>query len=707
MNRTLSTRTASLILAIATAAIGIGMFFEPHGIASSDEFRNNDWLNCRSFDVLSRRALLTDGEFPLRTHLFGGGFPVIAHPSDGSWAPTILPVLLFGDVIGVKVNILIFLFLGSIGVFLIARDLLRIGASGSLFSALLFALSGWLPSMLLVGFYNQLFFLVAPLALYFLLDHRGQLHRLIAAGALLLLALQQGGHAFPAVVFFCGLCCWLFGGQPQEKRHHPIVLSLMTFMLLLLWTAPAAISRGSGSILPLVAGWTLALAVHFKTSFGRHLSRQLQPWGLRLTILLLVTCSLGCARLVGLTMMAEDGAYEHTLQRRDALWFPDPHGSPVPEERFYEGIADFLHTAADRVPKDMEYGFTWGRQGDPIGHEYAYLGLTTPGLILGLFGLVLMLIDPRRSWMGMVGLIMIGVCFGWRAPPDLHFLLTWGVPTLNAFSQPIKYWNFFVLVALVLGSGTAVEWFLGRSQQGHLKKALALLLFGLLSLPLLQNVQVYKDTFEFTRPQAEPQTYEQVMLVAEEDWAQMSISDIRSASQSLHLRDYVRPNQIAEYANIPRGVGTIDWYGSLVMAQEHAIPKTFVTLEGKRVANPSYRGEVWIEDGSGDDRVTGYEIGHNALRADVSLSQPRRVVFNQNWLEGFESSLGEPSDHSGLVSIELPAGQHQIELNYRPKAILLALALSFVSLVFWGVLFFRSRSQEMTFLASNGDTRVG
>ena len=677
-------KLAATLIVGATLAIGLSMFAEPLGIASSDEFRNNDWLNCRSFDVLTRRALVEDGEFPLRTHLLGGGFPVIAHPSDGSWAPTIVPVLLFGDVIGVKINILLFLLAGGWGIWLLAHRILEMGVGGSLFAALLFLVSGWLPSMLLVGFYNQLFFLVTPLVLYLLLDSPGRPDRLIAAGFLLCLVLQQGGHAFPAVCFFCGLCCWLFATTERDDSKGRFIPAARGVGLLLLWTAPLAIGRGMGAAWPVALGWALAVAWMAGTGAGRTLSKKLWPWGLRFGLVLTVACSLGAARLIGLGLLSDDGQYEHSLQRQDALWFPDRDGPPQPEERFYDSLPDFLSAAMDRVPETMEYRFTWGREGDPVGHEYAFLGLTLPGLVLGLLGLPLLLRDRRSTWACVAGLLLLGVCFGWRAPPDFHFLLTWGIPTLDAFSQPIKYWNFFVLLWMVLAAGAAAGWALDRFSQPTTRRAATCVLFGLLVLPWAQNRAVFEETFAHPRPAGANEPYHQVMLVAEEEWAQMTLSDVRTSSDSLHLRDYVRPDEMTEYLNIQRGVGTIDWYGSLVMARESSVPKEFVTLDGAPVSIPSYRGEVWLAEGEESGTVRDSIIGHNTLWADVELESAGTVVFNQNWLEGFVASSGELVEHEGLIGLALPSGPHSVTLSYRPTGLRLGLVLSAVALVGWG-----------------------
>ena len=90
---------------------------------------------------------------------------------------------------------------------------------------------------------------------------------------------------------------------------------------------------------------------------------------------------------------------------------------------------------------------------------------------------------------------------------------------------------------------------------------------------------------------------------------------------------------------------------------------------------------------------TDFKIGHNKIWAEVTLGRERRIVFNQNWLEGFQTDLGKVESQRGLLSIVLPAGQHRVELTYRPKNILLGLAASAIALVFWSLVFFRGRRQ--------------
>jgi hypothetical protein len=173
------------------------------------------------------------------------------------------------------------------------------------------------------------------------------------------------------------------------------------------------------------------------------------------------------------------------------------------------------------------------------------------------------------------------------------------------------------------------------------------------------------------------------MTVADPSWAEMSLEDIRKSSDSLHLRDYTRPIEGTEYFNIRRGVGTVDWYGSLVLAQERVTPKTFLALEGEVIRNPAYQGEIWLKPGTEAGTVLSHHIGHNHLEAELELVTPARAVFNQQWLEGFETNVGRLEEDEGLISVNLPAGRHSLSVAYRPRGLLLGLYGSAASLLLW------------------------
>ena len=132
---------AAAVLFVLAALVCSPAFNTPGGFVSGDAWRDNDWLNTRAFDAMAADAILTHGQLPLRNPLVGGGYPTIAHPSDGSWAPTLLPVLAFGVETGTKVNLILLLFLGGLGMFLLARDVGGLDPPAALFAGALLVVS--------------------------------------------------------------------------------------------------------------------------------------------------------------------------------------------------------------------------------------------------------------------------------------------------------------------------------------------------------------------------------------------------------------------------------------------------------------------------------------------------------------------------------------------------------------------------------------
>lgn len=671
--------TAPLIIGFATILFTAPMFKVADGIASSDAFRNNDWLNCRSFDLMSRQAILEHGQFPLRSHLVGGGFPTIAHPSDGTWAPTLLAVLLLGDVLGVKVNLVLFFLAGAMGVWLLARRWLGLDPLPSLFGALLFLFSGWAPSMMLVGFYNQIFFLLTPLIMYLLLGAAKRPVRLLWAGMLLCLVLQQGGHAFISVTHFLFLLGW-FGVAAEAPAAGPAWRRwLVAVGLMLPITFSAALARECHQPLLLLAGiapvaaW-LALHAAPRLHLGRFV-----PHARSLGLVLLICGSLGALRVVGLVYMKANGSYPVDA-RRQGMWFKGDQPDLYWLERYYEDPEALLRGLTSRVPAHGGYGELFGRAGETIEYEYAFLGLTWAPLLLCLVGLAGARASPRLALLGALALFYLLISCGWNLPPDLHFLFIWGIPWLGELGQPIKYFNFFMLLPMVLLAAAGAQRIAALLPAGRARvvggAAVALVLF----FPLHQNWPMLGESFALPRPAAPREKFYQVAMVGDQDWIPRGDPWIRARGAGELLRGLRRPRVATEYYNIRRGIGTVDWYGSAVMA-EHAVPRRYITPRGEELPNPRYKGEAWTLSGNG--KIRSLALLPNSTSLDLELPAADRVVINQNHLYGFNASVGEVVDQGGLLAVSLPAGRHRVELIYRPWFFLAGMAASAGSLVLW------------------------
>ncbi len=120
--------------------------------------------------------------------------------------------------------------------------------------------------------------------------------------------------------------------------------------------------------------------------------------------------------------------------------------------------------------------------------------------------------------------------------------------------------------------------------------------------------------------------------------------------------------------------------GSLSCWDAYAIPES-----------PRLRGDLAheerIED-AGAGTVASRFWSPNRMDFDVALARPARLVINQNWNEGWRVDYGEVRDEDGLLTVDLPAGEHAVSLRFEPRsarggAIVSAVALASLAAVAW------------------------
>ncbi len=427
----MSRRAEAVLILLGVLLFCAPMFAEPLGIASGDAWRDNDWLNNRSFDLMSRQAIVEHGQFPLRAPGVGGGFPILGHPSDGSWAPTILPVLLLGDVLGVKVNLILLLLIGCWGVLGLARDHLGLPRGPALFAVGAFAFSGWFPSTMLVGFYQQAFLLLTPAILRLLL--RPRLTSTLLAGFLLFLVLQQGGNALAVLLFFAVFFLLLAG---RKERESGVLLG------------------------------RLALAVG-------------------------IAALLGVGKLVPLMDLMQEGTYAHA----DFSPAGQGVGPPPPDADFYNDLPSMMDGLLRRAPSLGRYvpypAFGVPVQprphGLPVG-EFGHVGFTPTLLLLSLLGVA------RGRGLALLGGWFLLICLGPHFVVDLHRFGPGSLPHLRGLSQPIKYYSFFFVLPGCLLAGLGFDLLLRKASKLPRAALIGLGLLLLLP-PFASNRGAWADRF--------------------------------------------------------------------------------------------------------------------------------------------------------------------------------------------------------------------
>ena len=178
----------------------------------------HDWSQFYTYFGVPRRAIVEYQEMPGWNPYFYGGNVQWGHPDDATLSPIFLPILLWGEVIGAKINILMVLVGGMFSMWFLARRL-KLSATAALFAAAVWGLNGWHAYHFAVGHCDHLTFLFQPLAVLFFLKSMDDLRWSIALGAVTALMFLSGGpYPFVFTLELAGVLALLFAGQRNSFR---------------------------------------------------------------------------------------------------------------------------------------------------------------------------------------------------------------------------------------------------------------------------------------------------------------------------------------------------------------------------------------------------------------------------------------------------------------------------------------------------------
>jgi hypothetical protein len=93
-----------------------------------------------------------------------------------------------------------------------------------------------------------------------------------------------------------------------------------------------------------------------------------------------------------------------------------------------------------------------------------------------------------------------------------------------------------------------------------------------------------------------------------------------------------------------------------------------------------YRGEQYL---SGAGTVTATRWTPNRLEYRVDTPEPTQLIVNQNYYPGWRltSTPGTLDQKAALLTVDLPAGRHDVVLVYRPQHILGAFGITLIAII--------------------------
>jgi len=97
--------------------------------------------------------------------------------------------------------------------------------------------------------------------------------------------------------------------------------------------------------------------------------------------------------------------------------------------------------------------------------------------------------------------------------------------------------------------------------------------------------------------------------------------------------------------------------------------------------SPLLRGDLAAEEYVADPEVGSarrVSWSPNEIVVHATMASAGRLLVNQNWHPGWRASVGSVVSEEGLLAVDLPAGEHDVKLSFRPRS---ALAGGVVTLV--------------------------
>jgi hypothetical protein len=251
--------TRELITAAATCAVSSVLFFWPL-LARFGNWGIQDWDQHAFYHEAARVSLLEYGQLPQWNPYYCGGTDLLANPQSRIFSPSFAIVMLFGSVMGLKLEMILYACLGSLGFYCLGRQqgLDRLCAW---LAPLVYFMGPFyaLPNSTGMTWVMSVAYLPWVLLCYF---ESFQTLRAIPIGAACLALMYFGGGAYPVVITltFLGFFSLL------SMREHGILKTSAS----LLGMSVLMFGLGAVKFLPSIA---------FMREFPRHMQ---QPSGFSL-----------------------------------------------------------------------------------------------------------------------------------------------------------------------------------------------------------------------------------------------------------------------------------------------------------------------------------------------------------------------------------------------------------------------------------------
>lgn len=203
---------------------------------------------------------------------------MLAHPYASFLSPSFIPILIFGELIGVKINILLFLFLGMFGMYLLSKELGNSGFARFL-PGIVFMGSSCYPLKVLLGHFFEINMALMPWIFLFYLKSLQEKKNIIFASIVFSFAIGGGSVEIPRfLILFLPFYGILKSLQTRDFKPLRMItfLFVITFLLTAIKTFPMLeFFLNNKKVLPAGSGvsWSVIKEMLFnRNHFDLHLN---------------------------------------------------------------------------------------------------------------------------------------------------------------------------------------------------------------------------------------------------------------------------------------------------------------------------------------------------------------------------------------------------------------------------------------------------
>jgi hypothetical protein len=610
------------VLLLATL-VAFAPFLYDTALHGASRWGIHDWAQFYAWYDLPRTSLLRYGELAFWNPYVCGGLPGFAHTHDAALSPVFLLILVFGPVTGMRLLMVVLVYLAMLSMFALVRSL-GVGRLGGYLAAVVWGLNGNLVLQFWAGHSQHLFVGLLPLAVWLFLREGHQWRGPLLAGLLLGL-LVLSGAIYPPM-------------------YAALLLGALALVLTVLDRSP----RWLGRLVVVGVSSTLLAAVKLVCTIpflGRIVEAKPDTSGTGLGFLWqrLVSPqpSWTVQRMGNYTLgYWEFGAYVGVPAVVLAAL-----GMLILVKRF---VRSKIQNPKSRIAAPVVH--TWALLLVGLAFLLLSFGSLAPGNLFELLRRLPFLSSVHVPFRFVIVPLMVVV-----------LLAGVGLDRLVRLRRRVR-WPAAIVVVAVAGD-------LALAYQRLRPQVFA-----------IDGIDVAAGTAVVSDPSVLPGHERQTgpLLLANVGPRGDALFEQRLVGYTGGARDLapqdlytLEPQAAARYLLQLQGRGDLAGYEML------RLPSTVLA-----VGQPGYRGEVYLDGGHGAARLVDFTPSR--FTVDVTADVEEAVVLNQNFYPGWRVTVnGEPkavTDLRALVAARVPAGAHRIVFWYRPDGFRAGLAISIGSL---------------------------